>query len=134
MKKSHKEYRVPTRTPELKIRCLITSYPLANVEWMFLPKNYSFKLSFKLADNKPIADTQDWIPLNSISSFTKRDYSRFEETENDNDNSLYMLSLSKYQIYQTNYDSRYIDSSLFIKVIILGFELKTLITSCLLLK
>lgn len=120
MKKTHKEYRVPIRAPELKIRCLITSYPLANIEWMFLPKNYSFKINFKLADNKLLADTQDWISLNSISSFTERDYSSFEEIgdmENNDDNFLYMLSLSKYQIYQKNYDSRYIDSSLVIKVI-----------------
>lgn len=103
-------YRVPIRTPELKLRCLITCNPLANVNWMFLPSNYS---------DEQLQENPHWIGLNSQAIFSMKTFTRFDEDDGINSNEgdfIYTLPLSKYQIYEKHFNGKYIDSVLAIKV------------------
>ena len=127
IKTKSRAYRVPLRTPEVKLHCVITANPRAAISWMFLPRNFS---EFSLRNKKNIPSTTasynyNWIMLNSFATYSFKAYPNHKETKHDetttnnNNNSqshLQMLPISKYQIYEKVYNDNQIDSVLIIKV------------------
>lgn len=111
-------YRVPIRTPELNLKCLITSNPLAKVKWMFLPQNLS---KYDLEHRQKLDLDHNWIDLSLHAGYSVESYARYKDSENiqsNISNLLYKLPLSKYFVREKNFELQFIDSILSIKVII----------------
>ena len=126
IKTRSRAYRVPLRTPEVKLHCVITANPRAAISWMFLPRNFS---EFSLRNKKNIPSTTasynyNWILLNSFATYSFKAYPNHKETKHDetttttnnSQSHLQMLPISKYQIYEKVYSDNQIDSVLIIKV------------------
>ncbi len=122
MKTKYNVYRVPTRIPELNLKCLITSNPLANVKWMFLSRNQT---ETDVEHKRRLNQDFNWIDLSSRAGYSIKMFTNFEDYEinhnNQSYNFLYKLPLSKYFVREKNFEHQFIDTVLTIKVILFVF-------------
>ncbi len=127
MKSQPKVFRVPLRTPVLRLRCLVTCNPLAKISWKFVPANFSFSSETSLEKNMvPPSDSHLkrenlWIDLVSQAVYSVKTYTSFKDEKSQlvsQDPAYFLLKnpVSKYRIFENRFSNFYIESIIEINV------------------